>query len=128
AGVAVPAEGPRAAFPACGDDGCRLFARRLESLATEAVPGADGGAAPFLSRDGSRIGYFANGSLKVTSSDGATASLADARQAMGGTWLDESTMVFAGSLAGPLMRVSANGGGVGAVASLRLQDGQLAQL
>jgi serine/threonine protein kinase len=42
-----------------------IHIRALNSFGSRAIPGTEGGANPFFSPDGSRIGYFANRSLYV---------------------------------------------------------------
>lgn len=113
AAVSISADGSRVAFVACGTDGCRVFARRLDDTESRAVPGTDGADAPFLSPDGGTLGFFADGKLKTVPVAGGTpVALADVRQPLGAAWSGADTIVFAagahGGLGG-LMRVPADG-------------------
>jgi len=142
--LAISADGSRVAFTACGpaargDQGdaplCRVYARTLDDPRAQPVPGTDGAAAPFLSADGSSLGFFADGKLRVMSMgrDPATrlagpVALADSRHPFGAAWLDDSTIVFSGSLAGPLMRIAQSGDAARPVVPLDAGAGELAQL
>jgi hypothetical protein len=110
ASVAISADGSHVAFVACASESCRIFARRLDETEARPVPGTDGAASPFLSPDGSALGFFADGKLKrIDLAGGMATALADVRQPLGATWTDEGWIVFAASRSGGLgglMRVT----------------------
>jgi DNA-binding winged helix-turn-helix (wHTH) protein/Tol biopolymer transport system component len=132
ASIAISADGTRVAFVACAaSDGCRLFSRRLDETEAHAIAGTDGAAAPFLSPDGSAVGFFADGKLKrVDVAGGPPVSLADVRQPLGAVWSDDGTVVFAASKSGGLgglMRVGASGGSApGPLYDIDARRGELA--
>jgi serine/threonine-protein kinase len=131
ASVTISADGSRVAFVACTAESCRVFARRLDETEARPVPGTDGAASPFLSPDGSALGFFADGKLKKVDLAGGTAmTLADVRQPLGATWTADGSIVFAGSRSGGLgglMRVPANGSSAAVVVyDADLRRGELA--
>ena len=109
--VAWSASGARLAFVACAPDACRLFIRALDDARAQAIAGTEGAAVPFFSPDEAWVGFFADGKLKkVAVAGGTPIALADARQPLGATWLNDGTIVFASALAGGLQRVNEAGG------------------
>ncbi len=71
---------------------------------------------PFWAPNNRSIGFFADGSLKrLDIGGGAPRTLCAGRQRGGGTWNADDVIVFAPSLTGPLMQISANGGAATAV-------------
>jgi len=88
-----------------------LWRRALDSEAAEMLEPTEGGKYPFWSADGRSIAFFADGKLKrMTLPDGPAQTIADAPTGRGGSWSRGDVIVFAPSSAGPLVRVSANGG------------------
>lgn len=110
--LALSTSAARVAWSACPDAGrCRLYVRDLETLAERLIPQTEGAAAPFFSPDEMWLGFFADGKLKkVFLRGGAPVTIADASQPYGATWMPDGNIVFAGSIAGGLSRVSAQGG------------------
>jgi len=91
----------------------RLFLRRMDTYAVQAVAGSDGAGAPFFSPRGDWIGFYANGQLrKVSVAGGRAITLCPAPHAPGGaTWLDDDTIVFSMAFTQTgLYRVPAAGG------------------
>jgi DNA-binding winged helix-turn-helix (wHTH) protein/Tol biopolymer transport system component len=131
ASIAISADGSRVAFVACAAESCRVFARRLDETEARPVPGTEDAASPFLSPDGSALGFVADGKLKRIDLAGGTAvTLADVRQPLGATWTEDGSIVFAASRSGGLgglMRVPANGSSAAtAVYSADSRRGELA--
>jgi serine/threonine-protein kinase len=128
--VAVSADGSRLAFTACGRDGCQLFTRGLDENAPRAIAGTEGASAPFLSPDGSAIGFFADGRLKkIASGGGAALALAEVRQPLGAAWSDDGTIVFSATSRGGmggLSRVAATGGTVRSAGDVDARAGEFA--
>ena len=84
--------------------------------------GYDGG--PFFSPDGEWIGYFADGALLKIRADGGTpVRLSEAPEARGGSWGDDSNIVFTPSLLSPLIQIPAGGGKTEPVTELK--DGEV---
>ncbi len=112
--LALSPDGRRLAFVA-SQAGAKplLWIRELNSLHAEALPGSDNAAYPFWSPDSKWIAYFADGKLhKVLTSGRNHEVLCDAPVGRGGTWNKDGTIVFAYGSAGPLYRISAEGGTV----------------
>jgi eukaryotic-like serine/threonine-protein kinase len=104
-------DGSQLAFIATQDGQRRLWIRRLDSLAVQALPGTEGASGPFWSPQGNAIGFFSGGKLKeINVSGGGPQVLCDAMAGRGGTWNREGVIVFASSVSDGLYRISAAGG------------------
>jgi len=89
----------------------QIYLRPLGSLDARALPGTDNAWAPFWSPDGRRIGFFAEGKLKVIDlQGGAPASVADAPNGRGGSWLPSGEIIFVPDFRSPVYRVPPSGG------------------
>ena len=118
---AISPDGTLLVYPAGpqNGDGRRLFLRRLDQLTIVAIPGTEGGYAPFFAPDGKTIAFSTGGKLKTVGLE-ATASpfvVCDTDQMMSGTWLSDGTIVFS-SIRHGLQRVAAAGGVPAAVMPL----------
>ncbi len=110
---AVSPDGRSVVFPAPGPDGGRvLWIRRLDGTRSFPLPGTENGSEPFWSPDGQAIGFFADGALKRTGSEGGEpATICQASRApAGGAWGRNGTILFAPGRSGGLFAVSASGG------------------
>lgn len=88
-----------------------LMARPMDSFEDRPIPGTEWAYAPFFSPDGKSIAFFANNELKRLSLDGGQpVTLSEARNAHGGAWGPDGTIVFADAEGGTLLRISASGG------------------
>jgi len=128
--------GPTAGLPAVSPDGARivyaarrpdgqqaLWVRSINAFAEQVLTGTENGSFPFWSPDSRYIGFFADGKLKkIEANGGPVESLADAVAGRGGSWSEDSTIIFAPGPTGPLMKVAAAGGQ--AVELTRLASGQ----
>jgi hypothetical protein len=100
-----------------------LWLRPLDSTTGRTLPGTEGATFPFWSPDGESIGFFADNKLKRITVEGlAVEVLAPARNARGGAWQADGTILFAPDAVGPLYRLAAIGGEP--VAVTHLQQGQ----
>ena len=109
ASLAISRQGTLLAYAAQG----RVFIRRLSESALRPLQGSEGGSNPFFSYDGEWLGFFADGKLKkVPVSGGAAQVLADAPSGRGGSWGADGTIVFAPIAEGGIARISAAGGTV----------------
>jgi len=112
-------DGRQLVFVAADDKGSRLWLRSLATTTAQPLAGTEGASFPFWSPDGRSVGFFAAGALKRLALDGGAAqTVAPATNGGGGTWNAGGVIVFAPSLTGPLMRVSATGGTPVAVTTL----------
>ncbi len=123
-GLTIELDGERAGMPALSPNGRRvafgarqgsgpthIWVQDLETAAVRPLPGTEEGYRPFWSPDGRKIGYFTWGHLMTTPSEGGPVTrLAPARDARGGSWSPNGTIVFAPYASGPLLAVSEQGG------------------
>lgn len=102
-------------FPALKDDSRRLYARRLDQELARPLAGTLGGAFPFFSPDGKKVGFLGESTLCwVPLEGGPTTRVAQglsADQFLGAAWLDDDTIVFA-TTGGGLQSVSPGGTGL----------------
>jgi Tol biopolymer transport system component len=124
AGVAIELDGERAGMPAVSPDGrrvafgaregsgpMRIWVHDLGTALARPLPGTEEGYRPFWSPDGRKIGFFTWSHLATTPADGgAVARLAPARDARGGTWSPNGTILFSPFATGPLLSISDRGG------------------
>jgi Tol biopolymer transport system component len=57
-------DGQQMVFVASGDGQARLWLRRLDATAAQALAGTEGASYPFWSPDSRSVGFFADGKLK----------------------------------------------------------------
>jgi serine/threonine protein kinase/Tol biopolymer transport system component len=94
-----------------GTEETQLYLRDLSSFEPRVVAGSTGALQPFFSPDGRWVAFFAQGQLqKAEVSGGAPVRLAEALNPLGGTWNDDNTIIYAGSLGSGLSRIPAGGG------------------
>jgi Tol biopolymer transport system component len=131
-GVAIELDGERAGMPALSHDGrqvafgarqgagpMRIWVQDLETGAARPLPGTEEGYRPFWSPDDRRVGFFTWSHLATTPAEGGPVSrLARARDARGGTWNREGTILFAPHQIGPLLAIPAGGGETRRVTSI----------
>ena len=119
--VATEFDGPLALSP----DGARLvyvikhggipqlYTRTIDALDFTAIPGTEGGSAPFFSPDGQWIGFSSGGERKVKKvfvGGGTPQKVCDTLTIVQGSWGPIGKIVFAGSAGGGLYTVPAAGG------------------
>jgi serine/threonine-protein kinase len=118
--IAISPDGSRLIFVSNN----HLMTQRLDHagsapiVGTEGVSGSDG-LTFFFSPDSSSVAFIADGKLKRIAVDGGSVvPICDApREGRGGTWAEDDSIVFAGTMGG-LMRVRAGGGPVGPLTQL----------
>ena len=121
--LALSPDGRQLAFVAPVNGKQSLWVRQLDQVAAQPVPGTNDAVFPFWAPDGRAIGFFAGGKLqRINLSGGSPQALADVTVGRGASWSPDGVIVFAPTLDGGLMRISA-GGGVSAAAT-RLSGGQ----
>lgn len=111
--VALSPDGSMAVYGARHSKlGAMLLLRKLDSLSAEPIPGTSGGAMPFWSPDGRRVGFFTDQQLKTVDIWNGSVHVVHgfAESARGGTWGPDDTILFAESTRGPILRISATGG------------------
>src|SRR6185436_14869781 len=76
-------------------DGGRIWLRRLSDGSMKPLPETEGARLLFWAPDGSAIGFFAAGVLRVVSlGSGAVRTLAPAPNPAGGAWGPDGTIVY----------------------------------
>jgi len=119
-----------------GDDGApRLYIRGIDQLDAREPAGTEGAFAPLFSPDGQWVGYhdaIDQKLKKVSVRGGQPLTLSDAWPALGGTWLEDGTIIFStqppggftvlGRGAG-LFRVSDSGGTPERLTTVDLESG-----
>jgi serine/threonine-protein kinase len=109
--IALSPDGTQIAYVALRGGTSQVFVRSMGGLDPRAVSGTEGAFAPFFSRDGQWLGFFAQGKLKKVPIGGGTALvLADAASPRGAAWSGSGTIVFAPINAGVLQQVPDSGG------------------
>jgi Tol biopolymer transport system component/predicted Ser/Thr protein kinase len=90
----------------------QLFLRGLDQFDATALPGTEGGSAPFFSADGRWVGFYGNSGLqKVSLAGGPALKICDAPAVWSATWTPDDTIIFATTLRPDgLWQVSAAGG------------------
>ena len=120
AGFPAP-DGRHVAFIADRGGRTLLWIRSLESVDAHPLLGTDGVTSPFWSPDGTAVGFFSGGKLKVVNLAGGPpqtlAAMTTSTSTAGGTWNAEGVVVFAEARSG-LKSVPAAGGATAAVTTL----------
>ena len=110
ASFALSPDGKKLVFVALDQEIPRLWLRHLDQTDPQRLVGTEGASLPFWSPDSRSIAFFAEGWLKRLDLTGASPQLlAQARNAMGGSWNHDDVLVYSPNAASPLMTVPANG-------------------
>lgn len=109
-GLALGPDGRTLAYPAAKAGVVSLWLHDLTTGETRLLPGSEGGAVPFWSPDGSRLGFFASQRLRILDlGTGKAAEVADAPSGRGGSWNAAGDLVFAPAATAGLLRRDASG-------------------
>jgi eukaryotic-like serine/threonine-protein kinase len=110
--LALSPDGRSIAYRGSDSNGTsRLYLRRLDAGASEAMAGTEGASYPFWSPDSRSLGFFSGGKLlKFDTANGNVTSICEVGYGGGATWSADGTIVFASGLEGSLDRVSSGGG------------------
>jgi len=104
----------------------QLYLRSLDQLQATVLAGTEGGRDPFFSPDGEWIAFFTGEKLKkISVHGGAVVTLCDATPGRGGTWSEDGTILFAGSIHGGLLKVDSAGGTPEAATALDSAAGEI---
>jgi serine/threonine protein kinase len=129
ASIALSSDGRKLAFAARGSDGtARIWIRDLDSLEMHALPGTESvGELLIWSPDSQSIAFDSGGKLQKIDVSGGAATLLCKWDGFPftGAWSKDGVILW-GSVGGPLMRVSADGGVPTPVTALDPAHGDLA--
>jgi Tol biopolymer transport system component len=112
----VSRDGRSVAFGASRAGTQQIYVRDLDKPEAVALPGTEGGFAPFFSPDGQWVGFFANQKIrKVLRSGGAAISIADfaelgATKNVAASWDEPDTIFYTPDVTKGIWRVSSQGG------------------
>jgi eukaryotic-like serine/threonine-protein kinase len=89
----------------------RLFLRRFDELESRQLAGTEGARGPFISPDGTWIGFVRNAKIyKVPSGGGDALAVCDVQGGPGAAWTDDGRIVFSRAWLSGLSVVSSDGG------------------
>ena len=109
--VAVSPEGTRLVIAATDGSRVRLYSRALDDLELRPIPGSEGASMPFLSPDGTWIGFVADTLLrKVPLNGGTPTTICFGGDVRGASWGADGWIVFTRAMRSGLWRVRADGG------------------
>jgi serine/threonine-protein kinase len=110
--LAVTRDGSRLIYDARTDGEEAIWVLDRASLEGIALEGTSETWAPFVSPDGSSVGYFRPGAIETVSLRGGTPTTVIDSGVGGGTvlWSDDGMIYYDSSGMGPIMRVPENGG------------------
>ena len=127
-GLALTADGRRLIYPAVKAGVASLYLHDLQTAETRALKGTEHAVAPFWSADGTRIGFFSGGQLRVLDlANGRASALGDAPSPRGGSWNAAGDIVFAPTANGGLMRRHVDGS-IAPLTTLDQQHGETAHM
>jgi serine/threonine protein kinase/Tol biopolymer transport system component len=115
--VALSADGTQLVYVAREGDTTRLYRRSMDAFDAEVIPGTENAWAPFLSPDGSWVGFYSGGEdkgdVKKVSLEGGGLSVIcptdQGRHLHGGTWGPDGNVYFGHCVHG-IEKISAMGG------------------
>ncbi len=112
ASLAISPDGLKIVYTGLHNGVSKLWLRPLASSTATPLAGTEGGSAPFWSPDSRSIGFFAVPALKRVDIDGGSPRTitAPVPSRTGGAWSADGTILFGANPAGPLFRVSSEGG------------------
>jgi eukaryotic-like serine/threonine-protein kinase len=109
---AITSDGRTVAYVARqGTEDSLLYLRDLDSVEARVVAGSNGARQPFFSPDDTWVAFFAQSHLqKAEVKGGPAVRLVEAPYPFGGTWTEDDTIIYAGSIGSGLLRIPAAGG------------------
>jgi serine/threonine protein kinase len=123
--VALSPDGTKIAFVAATDKSVGIWVRSLAKDDARQLSGTEGASNQFWSPDSRRLGFFADGKLRVVDiAGGLPESIANAPQGRGGAWSEDGTIIFCAVGGGALSRIAATGGSVSPLTTLDDKRGE----
>ena len=122
---AVSPDGRKIVYVGAGASGpLQLWVRAFDRDAPVVVPNTESAVNPLWSPDSASIAFFANGKLRrVDLNAGEATTLADAPAGRGGSWSNQSQILFTQNASGPISMVAASGSQLRTVTTLAAGDG-----
>jgi serine/threonine-protein kinase len=122
--VNLSPDGTRLVFVSRSADGrTHLNTRALDRPDVVRLEGTAGARGPFVSPEGRRIGFWADGKLKTIATDGGSpVVLCEASDLLGASWGEDDTIVASLGDPGRLVRVPASGGTPSVVVDLTAES------
>jgi len=111
--LALSPDGRALAFCATDESGrTMLWVRFLDSFVAHTLPGTEGASFPFWSPNSRTLGFFAGGVLNIIEAEGgsAVAIASNCRDAGGGSWNRDGTILFVPDRNKGVYKVAATGG------------------
>src|SRR6185503_15146818 len=109
--VALAGDGRFAVYEGRVNGESRLFLRRLDTLESQQLTGTEGGRWPFVSPDGTWVGFFRDAKIyKVSTNGGDPLVVCDVRGGPGAAWTGDRRIVFSRTWLAGLSIVSEDGG------------------
>ena len=117
--VALSPDGSTLVFAAASEGVQRLYVRTRDASDPRAIPGTEGATYPVFSQDGTEVAFYVTARLHKIRLDGSASRLVGGDvvdtsvqdlDPRGLAWLPDRTIVYAPAAAGPLYRISADGG------------------
>jgi serine/threonine protein kinase len=97
-----------------------LWVQRLDARTADEITGSNDAYAPFWSSDSQSVAFFSDGKLKRSGLESEQSEVLVSTDASGGTWRGDVILVGTGY--GPIMRVSASGGGLSPVTTVKVGE------
>jgi serine/threonine-protein kinase len=124
--IALSPNGRSLVYSGPADGGNRLWLRRLDQLDATPIAGTEGGASPFFSPDGQRVGFLKEGTaVRIASLAGApTVTLTEKANTTSGDWGDDGYLYF--EVDSGVARMPAAGGEIEPVYTIKPDQKEIA--
>ena len=106
----VSPDGRYVAITDISESPSRIWIHPVNSLATNPLPGTEGGAFPFWSPDSRELGFSTASALKKISITGGDPQTVANQPSFGGAWNRDGVILFSPGMDQPLYKIRAEGG------------------
>ena len=109
--IAISDDGTKLIYAAENEGVSKLLLRSLNEFEATPIPGTEGAASPFFSPDNRWACFYSNGNLcKVSLLGGVPQVICEAKVGSGGTWVNDTAIIFNNTNTRSLYLVSSMGG------------------